>query len=72
MAADREFGVFVEDDEGPVLKEYCNDLDEAKRRGQRLADVEGLPAVIFTIKGYREVARFAPYSSLTAPSRPIR
>ena len=72
MPDDREFGVFIEDDEGPVFKEYCGELEEAKRRGQRLADMEGLPAVVFAIKGYAELARFSPCSPLTAPEGPIR
>ncbi len=72
MENHREFGVFIEDDEGPVFKEYSGEIEEAKRRGQRVADIEGLPSVVFAIKGYTEVARFSPCSPLTAPGRPVR
>jgi hypothetical protein len=72
MPDGHEFGVFMEDDEGPVFKEYCGELEEAKRRGQRVADIEGTPTVLFTIKGYTEIARFSPCSPLSAPSGSVR
>lgn len=71
MSQDRELALFIEDDEGPVFREYCVELDEGKRRGQHLADMEGLPTLLFTLEGYREVARFSPCTSLTAPRRAL-
>jgi hypothetical protein len=50
----------IEDDEELVFREYCGELEQAKRRGQRLADTEGLPALIFTIEGYRDIAELSP------------
>jgi hypothetical protein len=66
MSQDHQYGLFVEDDEGLVFREYCTDLESAKRRGQRLADMEGMPSMIYTIKDYRELARFSP----TRPDAP--
>lgn len=71
MPQEYEFGLFVEDDEGPVLRECCADLEQAERRCQQLADIEGLPSLIFTLGSYKEIARFTPLSPLTAPSRPV-
>jgi len=71
MSRDHEFALFIEDDEGLVFREYSAELGEAKLRGQRLADMEGLPALLFTLEGYREVARFSPFTSLTAPGRAL-
>jgi hypothetical protein len=42
MSRDREFALFI-DDEGLVFREYSAELGEAKLRGQRLADMEGVP-----------------------------
>ncbi len=63
------FGLFIEDDERPMFRGYCGDLDEARRRGQQLADIEGLPCVVVAIEGYTEVGRFSPFSPSTAPRR---
>ncbi len=59
--------IFVEDDEGLVFREYCSDLKNGVRRGQHLADMEGLNSVIMTVKNYRELARFSPAARTTAP-----
>jgi len=69
MSQDHQYGLFLEDDEGLVFREYCTDLESAKRRGQHLANMEGVPSLIYTIKGYKELARFSPAPD-RSPAKP--
>jgi hypothetical protein len=54
------FAIFVEDEKGPLFREYCADLTEAKRRTEELAELEGFPFIIFSFQQGRQVARVEP------------
>jgi len=54
------FAIFIEDGKGPLFREYCADLTEAKRRAEELAELEGLPFIVFSFQQARQVARFKP------------
>ncbi len=70
MLQDHRFGLFIEDDEGLVFREYCSNLENAKLRGQHLANMEGSPSFLYVIKGYKEVACFSPSGQNKAPATP--
>lgn len=67
------FVLFVEDDRGPLFREYLEDLEEGKRTAQELADREGFPFFIFSLNEARRLCRFEPRlhtSAGTGPARP--
>jgi hypothetical protein len=43
------FALFIEDHKGPLFRECCDDLEEAKRKAQELADREGFPFFVFSL-----------------------
>lgn len=60
MASEDQFGLFSQDEHGPLWRGFFNDLDEAKRKAQELADLEGLEFFIYNLKSLSEIARFFP------------
>lgn len=62
------FALFLEDDEGPLWRQDCGDLEEANRKGQELADREGLPCFIFSFKDCRQLGLFEPKASHRMPN----
>jgi hypothetical protein len=60
MPEDRPLALFLEDDKGTVLRGYCSDVEEARRRAQELADREGYPFLVFRFPTCRQIARFKP------------
>jgi len=70
MPYEPEFGLFVENEEGPLWRGFYADLDEAKRTAQNLANEEGLEFFIFSLKDFTEVARAFPVQLQGGPSAP--
>jgi hypothetical protein len=52
--------VFAEEAKGPVLREFCADLHQAKRKAQEGADREGLTFLIFSFAESRQLGSFPP------------
>lgn len=57
---DDEFGVFSQDESGPMWREFFSDLESAKAKAQQLSIDEGLESFVFRLKDSSEVARFFP------------
>lgn len=60
MPREAQFGLFVQDDQGTLWRGFFNDLDEAKRKAQELADLEGFEFFIYDFKTASEITRFFP------------
>jgi hypothetical protein len=60
VASEQQFGLFQDDDDGPLWRASFDDLDEAMHNGQKLADDERHGFFVYSFKDYREVARFFP------------
>jgi len=56
----KPFAIFREYEKGPLFREFCSDLDEARRKAQEMADQEGLPFIVFSFVQPRQVGRFKP------------
>lgn len=54
------FALFVEDERGPLFRQSMEDLEEAKRTAQELADREGFPFFVFSFHDARRLFRFEP------------
>jgi hypothetical protein len=64
---DPQFALMVEDDEGPIFRDFWVDLEEARRKAQEAADRQGLPVLIFSFAETKIVARLEPRPKLTQP-----
>ncbi|HEV2498361.1 MAG TPA: hypothetical protein VGY31_02125 [Terriglobia bacterium] len=60
MPREAQFALFVKDDKGTLWRGFFNDLDEAKRKAQELADLEGFEFFVYDFKTASEIARFFP------------
>ena len=60
MANDDKFGIFLQDGDGPLCREFFGDVGEAMRQAQQLAAEDGLEHFVFNFESYSEVARFIP------------
>lgn len=60
------FALFVEDQYGPLFRQSMDDLEEAARRAQQLADEEGFPFFVFSFADARRLGRFEPRSAKSA------
>ncbi|MGH9377960.1 MAG: hypothetical protein ACRD1I_04095 [Terriglobia bacterium] len=60
MPHEAQFCLFVQHDKGPLWRGFFNDLDEAKRKAQELADREGFEFFIYNLQSSTEIARFFP------------
>ncbi|MGH7870332.1 MAG: hypothetical protein ACREP9_22480 [Candidatus Dormibacteraceae bacterium] len=67
MSREDQFGLFSQDEKGPLWRGFFNDLDEAKRKAQELADVEGFEFFIYNLRSLSEIARF--FRSRPKPAR---
>jgi len=54
------FALFRDDKQGPLWREFFDDLEDARRRGQQLAVAEGAEYFVFSLETNAEVARFLP------------
>ena len=54
------FGLFMDDDKGPLWRDFFDNLEEAKQQGQKLASVEHNEFFIFSFEENCEVERFFP------------
>lgn len=70
MAREDQFALFSQDEKGPLWRGFFNNLDEAKRKAQELADLEGIEFFVYNLKSAIEVARFFP--SRREPGAPKR
>jgi hypothetical protein len=52
--------IFIQDEKGPLFREFCNDFKEGRRRAQELADRERFSFFLFSFKEMKEIARFEP------------
>lgn len=60
MPRDYQFGLFLDDGEGPVWRGSFSDLDVAKRHAQKFADEERHEFFVYRFEDYSEVARLFP------------
>lgn len=60
------FALFVEDDYGPLFRRYADDLEEAERTAQELADREGFPFFVFSFSDAKRLCRFEPRRNTSA------
>jgi hypothetical protein len=65
MAHDHQFGLFQDDEGGPVWRASFVDLDEAKRNARRLADEERREFFVCRFEDHSEVARVFPARNTT-------
>ena len=54
------YALFGQERSGPLWKEFCTDLETAKRLAQEFADREGLPHFVFDLSRQAEVFRASP------------
>ena len=62
MPDDQQFGIFIDDGQGPMWRAFVTTLEEAKFQAQRLADAEGCEFFIYDFNGFSEIARMFPSS----------
>jgi len=60
VPVDHQFGLFQDNDGGPVWRAFFVDLDEAKRNAQKLADDERHEFFVCRFEDSSEVARLFP------------
>jgi hypothetical protein len=60
MPYDQQFGVFREDEQGPLWNGSFTHLDEAKQKARTLAESEGCEFFIYNFQDFTEIARFFP------------
>ena len=60
MASDHQFGLFQDDEGGPLWRASFADLDEAKRNARKLADEERREFFVCRFEDYSEAARVFP------------
>ena len=70
MPHEPEFGLFIQDEEGPLWRGFFADLDEAKRTAQKLANEERFEFFVFSLKDFTEVARAFPVRLQPGASAP--
>lgn len=66
MFAGQPFALFIDNENGPLFRQHCDDLEDARRIAQELADSEGWPFLVFSFKDTRQVGRFKPRTQKTA------
>lgn len=64
MQCDHQFGVFREHPGAPVWKGFYNDLEEAKRAAQQLANAEDAEFYVGQLHEFSVIARFFPSKDL--------
>jgi hypothetical protein len=66
MIKDLRFGVFQDDNSGPLWRASLGDIEEAKRLAQKLAASDRLEFFVYSFETYSEVARSFPYGGQTS------
>ena len=54
------FGLFTQDEKGPLYRGFFDNLESAKKAAQENANKEGLEFVVYSFRTYAEVGRFKP------------
>ena len=67
MAHDQKFGLFQDDEGGPVWRASFADLDEAKRNARKLAEEERQEFFVCRFEDHSEVARVFPPRTESIP-----
>ncbi len=63
MGARREeFGIFTDEDQGPVCRGFCGGVAQATRRARGITDATGLESFVFSLQTRTIVARAFPKS----------
>jgi hypothetical protein len=65
MASDHQFGLFQDDEGGPLWMASFADLDEAKRNARKLAEEERQEFFVRRFEDHSEVARVFPTRDTT-------
>ena len=65
----KALAVFMEDEKGPVWKAYFDDIEEAKRQCQDLAQSTGLECFVYSFHTFTEIARFRRSRGITKHPR---
>lgn len=61
----KAIAVFMEDGEGPVWKAYFDDIEEAKRQCQDLAQNTGFECFVYSFHTFTEIARFRGHRQIS-------
>lgn len=67
MADAHPFALFMEDLQGPVFREYFDDLRMATLKAQDLADIERVPFFVFSFQTAERITRCAPRPKYRPP-----
>jgi len=65
VSYDDQFGLFLDDHDGPMWRGSFAELDEAKRHGQKFADDEEQEFFVYSFRNSSEVARLFPSRRMT-------
>jgi hypothetical protein len=60
LPRDHQFGVFKDDERGPLWHGFFTDLQEAKKHAQNLAEEHRSEFFVYNFKDFSEIARFFP------------
>jgi hypothetical protein len=56
----QDFGVFIQDDKGPLSRGFFDDAEAARRECALLAATERVESFVYSFQTFREVARYRP------------
>ena len=60
MPYDHQFGLFMQDEKGPLWRGFFTDLEAARKAAEELATREHCEFFVFNFKNFTEVARAFP------------
>jgi hypothetical protein len=60
MPRDDQFGLFMDNGEGPIWKAFFTDLEAARNHAQKSADEERCEFFVYSFENFSEVARLFP------------
>ena len=63
MLNKKRYGLFILDTNGPLCKDLLDDLEQARRQAEELAESEGRECFIFDLSCSEEVSRIVPRGS---------
>jgi hypothetical protein len=63
MKKTETFGVFIDDDKGPIWCCGLNDIAESKRKAEEISTNQNVECFVYSFEKVREVARFYPRTS---------
>ena len=61
------YGIFSQDEEGPLLRAFSYNLEEAKQKAQSLSEKERLVCLVFDLRRFVQMARITPTTSPHLP-----